>query len=357
MTPSTESMEIELPGVGDPDVLAARRRPLPQPGPNQAIVRMEATGVSFAEQQMRLGKYYDQPPFPFVPGYDVVGVVEQVGSAGDRPAAVRPGQRVAAIVKTGAWAERILLPAGDLVAVPDGLEPVAAETVIVNGVTAWRMLHRVARPPAGSRVVVLGAAGGVGSVLVQLAGIAGLRVIGVGSTAQQEAIAAMGAVPVDYRTEDVAARVAQVAPAGVAAVFDHVGGDGIVHSWRMLAPGGTLVAYGTAATKDQPGNARIPVLKLFGRLALWNALPNRRRAHFFNLWAGSRRRDTYRAELQADLGALFALVRDGRLTAPVAAEFPLSRAADALRFAERRGVVGKVVIVPDGPASQGSPAL
>ena len=351
MTPSTETMEIELPGAGDPDILAMRRRGLPQPGPDEAVVRMEATGVSFAEQQMRLGKYYDQPPFPFVPGYDLVGIVEEVGPpAAGRPFSVRPGQRVAAIVKTGAWAEHVLLPAGDLVAVPDGLEPVAAETVIVNGVTAWRMLHRVARPPAGAWIVVLGAAGGVGSVLVQLARIAGLRVIGVGSTAQQEAIAGMGALPVDYRTEDVAARVAQTAPAGVTAVFDHVGGDGIVRSWKMLAPGGTLVAYGTAATKDQPGNPRVPVLKLFGRLALWNALPNRRRAQFFNVWAGSRRRDRYRAELRTDLGELFGLVRDGRLTAPVAAEFPLSRAADALRFAERRGVVGKVVIVPDRSA-------
>lgn len=354
MTSPTKSLEIELPRAGEPDVLAVRRRVLPQPGPEEAVVRMEATGVSFAEQQMRLGKYYDQPPFPFVPGYDLVGVVERVGSAGTSLAAIRPGQRVAAIVKTGAWAERVLLPAGDLVAVPDGLEPVAAETVMVNGVTAWRMLHRVARPPAGSWVVVLGAAGGVGSVLVQLAGIAGLRVIGIGSTSQQAAIAAMGAVPVDYRTEDVAGRVAHLAPAGVAAVFDHVGGDGIVRSWRMLAPGGTLVAYGTAATKDRPGNPRVPVLELLGRLALWNALPNRRRAHFFNLWAGSRRREAYRAGLRADLGELFALARDGRLTAPVAAEFPLSRAADALRLAERRGVVGKVVLVPDRSAE---PAL
>ena len=115
----------------------------------------------------------------------------------------------------------------------------------------------------------------------------------------------------------------------------------------MLARGGTLVSYGTAATKDQPGNARIPVLKLFARLALWNASPNGRRATFFNFWAGSRRRSRFRAELRTDLQQVFGLLRDGKLQPRVAAEYPLSEAAAALRFAERRGVIGKVVLLPD----------
>ena len=340
-----ETLQIELPGIGEPETLVRRRRAVSPPGPGQVLVRTEATGVSYAEQQMRLGKYYDQPPFPFVPGYDLVGTVERLGLGAT--AELREGQRVAAVTKTGAWAERVVLDAGDLVPVPAGIDAVVAETVIVNGITAWRMLHRIARPPAGSRVVVLGAAGGVGSVLVQLARAAGLGVIGVGSTKQQAAIAELGATPVDYRTEDVSSRVAQIAPAGVAAVFDHVGGDGVVDSWRMLARGGTLVCYGTAATKDQPGNARIPVLKFFARLALWNARPNGRRATFFNLWAGSRRRNRFRAELRNDLEQVFGLLRDGELKPRVAAEYPLSDAAAALRFAERRGVVGKVVLLPD----------
>ena len=168
-----ETVEIELPGIGEPEALVSRRRVVAPPGPGQVLVRMEATGVSYAEQQMRLGKYYDQPPFPFVPGYDLVGVVERLGPGAT--AGLREGQRVAAVTKTGAWAERIVLDAGDVVPVPAGIDAVVAETAIVNGITAWRMLHRIARPPAGSRVVVLGAAGGVGSVLVQLARAAGLR--------------------------------------------------------------------------------------------------------------------------------------------------------------------------------------
>src|SRR6478735_12846719 len=104
---TTEQLtEIVLPGVVEPDGLRLRTSPVPDPGAGQVVIRMEATGVSFAEQQMRRGRYYDQPPFPFVPGYDLVGVVERVGPGVD---SLRPGARVAALTKTGAWAERVVL--------------------------------------------------------------------------------------------------------------------------------------------------------------------------------------------------------------------------------------------------------
>lgn len=376
------TLQIELPAVGEPETLRAVRRELPEPAAGQAVVRVEASGVSFAEQQMRRGKYYDQPAFPFVPGYDLVGVVERIG--GERAAAsasgtagasgthgasgtasasgtagasgaagagadgaIAPGTRVAALTRTGAWAERVVLDVDDLVPLPGGLDPVAAETVIVNGLTAWRMLHRTAGAQDGDTVVVLGAAGGVGSVLVQLARAAGVRVLGVvGGAAQAERVAALGAIPLDRRAEDVPARVRELAPDGVAAVFDHVGGAGIADSWRMLGRGGTLVSYGTAATKDRPGNPQLPVLKLLARLTAWNLLPNGRSAGFFNLWAGKRLRPRrHRAQLRADLAQLFALLRDGRLDAQVAGRFPLADAAAALRFAEQGGHTGKVVLV------------
>jgi NADPH2:quinone reductase len=345
------ALQIELPAVGEPETLRAVRRELPEPAAGQAVVRVEASGVSFAEQQMRRGKYYDQPAFPFVPGYDLVGVVERVGGSSGAPGAagagIAPGTRVAALTRTGAWADRVVLDADDLVPLPAGLDPVAAETVIVNGLTAWRMLHRTARAQAGDTVVVLGAAGGVGSVLVQLARAAGVSVLGVVGGAEQAArVAALGALPLDRRAEDVPARVRELAPDGVAAVFDHVGGAGIADSWRMLGRGGTLVAYGTAATKDLPGNPQLPVLKLLARLTAWNLLPNGRRAGFFNLWAGKRLRPRrYRRQLRAELAQLFALLRDGRLDAQVAGRFPLADAAAALRFAEQGGHTGKVVLV------------
>ncbi|WP_405607181.1 medium chain dehydrogenase/reductase family protein [Streptomyces sp. NBC_01508] len=336
--------EVVLPGVVEPAGLQVRRRPVPAPGPGQVLLVMEASGVSFAEQQMRRGKYFDQPPFPFTPGYDVVGTVASVGPGGD---AALLGRRFAVLTKTGGWASHLLVPAVDLVEVPAGVDPAEAETLVVNGITAMRMLHRVARVRAGRTVLVLGANGGVGSTLVQLARHAGARVIGTASLRHQAAVRELGADPIDYRTPDLTAAVRKIAPEGVDAVFDHIGGEGIVASFRLLAPGGTLVSYGTASTRDVAGSSKWPVLKLIGRLQLWNALPNGRSAHFFNIWAGKRRADAFRDRLRADLTEVLTLLADGAITSRVAARVPLSRAADAMTLAESGTVTGKVVLVPD----------
>ena len=340
----SHATEIVLPGVGEPESLQVRSRELPDPHAGQALVRVEATGVSFAEQQMRRGKYYDQPPFPFVPGYDLVGIVERSGGDGGPPV----GQRVAALTKVGGWADRVLLDVADLVPVPPELDPAAVETVVVNGITAWRMLHRDTHTHAGQTIVVLGAAGGVGSTLVQLARDAGIRVIGTAGPSQQDRVRELGALPIDYRGENVAARVRELSPDGVAAVFDHVGGPGIVDSWGLLARGGTLVSYGTASTRDVPGNPRMPVLKLLARLTAWNLLPNGRHAKFFNLWAGRRLRPArYRAGLRRDLGEVLDRLAKGAITPQIARRFPLTDAAAALRYAEAGGITGKVVLIPE----------
>ncbi|MFH0181023.1 medium chain dehydrogenase/reductase family protein [Streptomyces cacaoi] len=337
-------VEVVLPGKVEPEGLRIRHGAVPTPGPGQVLIRMEATGVSFAEQQMRRGRYYDQPPFPFVPGYDLVGTVLTTGEG------VEPGLagiRVAALLKVGGWASHVLVDAADVVPVPAGIDAAEAETLVVNGITAWQMLHRKARIRAGGTIVVHGANGGVGSVLVQLARAAGVRVIGTASTRHHDALRQQGVTPVDYRTDNLAARIRELAPGGVDAVFDHVGGRGIVDSWRLLAPGGTLVSYGTASTRDDEGSKQWPVLKLLGRLWLWNALPNRRRAYFFNVWAGrALAKNRFRARLRSDLTELFAALQRGDVTPRIAARLPLTDVAAALRLAESGTVQGKVVLHP-----------
>ncbi|MFE6844834.1 medium chain dehydrogenase/reductase family protein [Streptomyces sp. NPDC057686] len=341
---TTELIEIVLPGKVEPEGLELHRRPVPVPAAGQVVVAMEATGVSFAEQQMRRGRYYDQPAFPFVPGYDLVGTVLAVGTG---VGSGLLGRRVAALTKTGGWASHIALDAADVVEVPDGVSAVEAETAVVNGITAWQMLHRKARVRAGQTVLVHGANGGVGSILVQLALAAGARVIGTASTRHHDALRALGVAPVDYRSGTVPARVRALAPGGVDAVFDHVGGEGIVDSWRLLAPGGTLVSYGSAATRDDEGSGSSPILKLLGRVWLWNALPNGRRAYFFNVWAGrAYAKNHFRARLRSDLTQVFTALQRGEITAKVAAEIPLARVAEAMRLAESGTVAGKVVLVP-----------
>ncbi len=339
---ATVATEIVLPGRVEPSGLRVAERELPAPGAGQALIRVEASGISFAEQQMRRGKYYDQPAFPFVPGYDLVGTVTAVGADIDRNLI---GRRVAALTKTGGWSSHVVLDADELVGVPGGLDAAEAETFVVNGITAWQMLHRTANVRAGQTILVHGANGGVGSTLVQLARAAGIRVIGTASARNAEAVAALGATWVDYRG-DVPAQVRALAPGGVDAVFDHVGGPGIVDSFRLLAPHGTLVSYGTAATKNDEGNSRLPVLRLFARLLLWNALPNRRGAHFYNIWAGKRDARRFHNRIIEDLSAVFDLAASGALRAQVAARIPLTDAARAMELAESGTVVGKVVLVP-----------
>lgn len=336
-------IQVVLPGVVEPDGLQVSDVPAPVPAAGQVVIRMEATGVSFAEQQMRRGRYYDQPPFPFVPGYDVVGVVSAVGAGVD---AGLVGTRVAALTKVGGWASHVLVEAAMVVPVPDGVDPAAAETVVLNGITAWQMLHRKARVRVGQTILVHGANGGVGTTLVQLARLAGVHVIGTASPRHHDQLRTLGVTPIDYHA-DVPAAVRAVAPGGVDAVFDHLGGASVIASWKLLARGGTLVAYGSATTRDDTGNKQLPVLKILGRVWTWNALPNGRHAYFYNVWAGQafgRRR--FQARLRHDLGQVLAAMAAGDISAQVAARFPLEQAAEALRLAESRTVAGKIVLVP-----------
>lgn len=342
MTSSISATEVVLPGLVEPDGLQLRRRVLPAPQPGEVLVAVEATGISFAEHAMRIGRYPGQPKFPFVPGYDLVGTVTAAGAGVDDTLV---GRRVAAMTKTGGWATHALLKAVDVVPVPAGLDAGEVETLVVSGLTAYQMLHRRAKVRAGQTILVHGANGGVGTTLVQLALHAGARVIGTSSPRHHAALRELGVLPVDYNDPDLAARVRELAPGGVDAVFDHIGGESIARSWSLLAKGGTLVSY--AMMKDS--GPMIPAfLALLARLAWLNALPNGRSAGFFDVWSGKLLRPhRFRGRLRADMSTVFTLLADGTLHPQIAARLPLSRIREAVELAESHSIVGKVVLVPD----------
>ncbi|MET8408522.1 medium chain dehydrogenase/reductase family protein [Streptomyces sp. NPDC005195] len=342
--------EVVLAGKVEPSGLRLVRRVLPAPAAGQALVRVESTAVSFAERAMSRGRYYGQPPFPFVPGYDLVGVVEAVGPGVDHALV---GRRVAALTKTGAWTTAALLTAADLVEVPDAIGPDEAETLIVNGLTAYQMLHRSAKVRAGQTVLVLGAAGGVGSVLVQLAKDAGARVIGTANPHHHKPLRALGVEPIDYRDPDLAARVRELAPDGVDAVFDHLGGASVTLSYRLLNRTGTLVSYSIAAKLDDTRPLLLDFLPLLAKLVFWNYLPTRKHATFYDIWAGagkpdSAKREAFRTRVRTDLTHIFGLLHDGVLTAKIAARFPLNEVATAMELAESSGRtnLGKIILAP-----------
>jgi NADPH:quinone reductase-like Zn-dependent oxidoreductase len=350
MMGTNTATEVVLPGKVEPAGLRLVERVLPPPGAGEALVRVEATAVSFAESAMRRGRYYGQPAFPFVPGYDLVGIVEQVGPGVDGSLT---GRRVAALTKTGAWATAVVLNAADLVEVPDGIGADEAETLIVNGLTAYQMLHGRARVRAGQTVLVLGAGGGVGTILVQLARRAGARVIGTASPRHHEALRALGVEPVDYRDPDLTGRIRGLAPGGVDAVFDHLGGRSVDQSYRLLNRTGTLVAYSIASSLDDKSPVLLTFMALLSKLAFWNYLPTGRHASFYNVWAGagkpgSAKREAFRARIRTDLTRLFELQRKGELTVQIAARYPLSEVAAALALSESadRTALGKIILIP-----------
>ena len=156
---------------GGPEVLTQVDELIPEPGPGQIRLRVLAAGVAFADVLMREGLYPGVPPFPFAPGYDAVGEIDAVGL--DTAGGFVRGQRVAALTVLGGYARYLLVPADDCVPVPEGVDSASAVSVVLNYLTAYQMLHRVAAVTAGSRVLVHGAGGGAGSALVELATLAG----------------------------------------------------------------------------------------------------------------------------------------------------------------------------------------
>lgn len=330
-------MEIVLTDRGGPDKLRIDDTDSPAPAKGQVRVRVIASGVSFAEVQMLSHRYPMQPKYPFVPGYDLVGEVTALGADVKD---ITVGDRVAALMGTGAWRTHVVVRADRVVPVPAGLDAGLAAAATMNGVTAWQMVHETARVRSGQTVLVHGASGGVGTLLVQLAVAAGARVLGTASAAKHDAVRALGADPIDYRG-DVKASVKALAPTGVDAVFDHLGGDSLRQSYGLLADGGILINYGSASTLHENNHWLVPYLRTTRQFAAWwlAKLAGRargRRATFFYVKAGSR--------FNKALAEVFELVAAGKLTPPIETRMPLTNAAEALQLLIDGKATGKIVL-------------
>ncbi|RYX97552.1 NADPH:quinone reductase [bacterium] len=336
--------EVVLPGIVEPSGLLISKRTLNSPSAGQVVVKVEASGISFAEQSMRRGRYYDQPKFPFTPGYDLVGTVVDVGSNVDSSLI---GKRVAALTKIGGWASYVLINVNDLLNVPDDIAPDEAETMIVNGITAWQMLHRKAKIQSGQTILVHGANGGVGTILVQLAQHAGVRVIGTSSTRHHDALRAQGVEPLDYNDPDLAKSVRKLAPQGVDAVFDHLGGESVYTSYSLLNSTGKLICYAIASALNDTGSFMKPFMLLLGQLTWWNIIPNGHKSFFYNIWAGHKiNNKKFQKNLQEDFSELLKLLASGIIKPKIAASFTLEEITSAMELAESRTVYGKIIITP-----------
>src|SRR6266498_3072813 len=190
---------------GGPEVLRMVEEDAPRPGPGEVRVRVLAAGVSFTDAQLRAGTYIPGGPKPpFTPGYELVGVVEELGPGCSR---LREGNRVGALTVWGADAERVCVPEASAVEVPEDLDPAEVLSLLFPYMTAYQVLHRTAKVKTGETVLVHGAAGRVGIAALELGALAGLRLYGTASARDRAKVEALGAVAIDYRNEDFLARV------------------------------------------------------------------------------------------------------------------------------------------------------
>jgi NADPH:quinone reductase-like Zn-dependent oxidoreductase len=331
---------ITVPRLGGPEVLALDSAEV-RPAPHEAVVRVTAAGVSYGDVLLRVGVIPGGPKPPFVPGFDAVGEVEQVGA---EVTGLRTGQRVVALLHSGGYAERVAVPADRLVPVPDGLDPVQVAAAALNYFIAYQMLHRVAKVRKGTRLLVHGAAGGVGTAVLQLARLAGVESYGTCSTAKLQVVRDLGGHPIDYRGEDFVATMKALPEPGVDVVLDPVGATHFWRSYRVLRRGGILIAYGqSAALRDGRADKLAGAVGFLGGIMLPKLVPDRRSTLFYNAW--SLEKSQPRA-YRDDLTAICELLAAGEIKPVVDRTLPLREAAEAHALLERSAVVGKIVLLP-----------
>src|SRR6266571_2487721 len=226
---------------GGPDALRVVEEECPEPKNGEVRVRVLAAGVSLPDVMAREGVHPETPPVPFTPGWDLVGVVDRLGEG---VPGIEPGQIVAALPIHGAYAEFVCLPQRELVPVQSGLDAAEAVTLVLNYITAYQMLHRSAKVRPGQRVLIHGAAGGVGTALLQLGRLAGLEMYGTCSSRSAPAVSDLGGTPIDYQHQDFVQEIHRLTSEGVDVVFDGIGGGNLWRSREALRPGGMIVVYG-----------------------------------------------------------------------------------------------------------------
>ena len=344
---------------GGPDALQVLEEECPEPKGWEVRVRVLAAGVSLPDLLMREGVHPERPPLPFTPGWDLIGVVDRLG---DGISGLEPGQIVAALPISGAYAEFICLPQRELVPVPSGLDSAEAVSLVLNYVTAYQMLHRSAKVRLGQRVLIHGAAGGVGSALLQLGCLAGLQMYGTCSSRGTSAVSELGGIPIDYEHLDFVEEIHRLTSEGVDVVFESIGGTNIWRSRKSLRPGGTVVAYGLTSSlrggrlaSGRPGRRhRFRGIAIFGvYIAGGWLLPGRKRVVPYSIQWLKRLRP---ALFRQDLIALFDLLQQKKIKPLIAQRFPLAAARHAHELLGKGGVTGKIVLVCNGSSLESGAA-
>jgi NADPH2:quinone reductase len=315
--------------TGGPEVLTLSDVPKPHPRPGYVLIKVHAIGINFADVRFRQGLYTVKPNLPDTPGMEAAGVVEALG---DGATGFTPGQRVCAFT-VKSYAEYCQAPATMVVPLPDALDFIQGAAFPIQVLTAYHMLHTMDSTTPGKTVVVHSAAGGVGLAAVQLAKVAGARVIGTVSSDDKKALATESGADavINYATHKFADEVMKLTDGrGADLILDAVGKPTFEDGLKCLAPFGHLILYGRAGGPTDPLN-----------VATLSAKSNK--VSGFSMPTISR---GFPDKTRDSAERCFALMREGKLKLHIGKTFPLAQAAEAHRFMESRQSTGKLVLLP-----------
>src|SRR6202046_3134143 len=332
---------------GNPDVLEMRELPDLQLNPGEVLIRVKAIGVNFADLMQRMGIYPGVPKPPFVPGFEVAGVVEKAADGGRAAEGepVRPGDAVCAITQYNAYAEWVAVPGRQVYRLPSGMPFDDAAAFPVNYLTAYHAMFAMGNLQSGDRLLIHGAAGGVGIAAVQLARARGLEIFGTAGPTKQEYLRKIGVDhAIDYEKSDFVEVVRKFAPDGIEMVMDPIGGKSFSRSYECLGPTGRLGGDGLSAAAGADGKRSL--VRGIG------ALTQNPRFHPMKLMSGNicvigvhlGSLQTRGALLRGALDEIFRMYATGKIKPVIGKSFPLAEAAAAHRYIQERKNIGKVIL-------------
>ncbi|MDE2361730.1 MAG: zinc-binding dehydrogenase [Hyphomicrobiales bacterium] len=336
--------QIWIEKFGAPDVLRVKQAADPSPAAGEIRIRVEASGVNFADIMGRMGLYPDLPPIPVVPGYEVAGKVDAVGAGVDH---VWVGRDVLAMTQFGGYADVVCAPSAQAFARPAGMSAIEGAAIPVNYVTAWQLLVVMGALKKGETILVHSAGGGVGIAATQIAKHIGARVIGTASSAKHAALRAIGVdALIDYRTEDFEKRVREITEGrGVELAIDAVGGESFKKSFRALSPTGRLGMFGASSMAEGRTKNPFALLKLaanmpwlqFNPVSLMNDNKGVFGVNVGHMWNEVPR-------VAAWMNDILALWMQGVVKPQVAKTFSFDDVGQAHEYIQSRSNFGKVVL-------------
>lgn len=332
---------------GGPEKLKVVTEPhLPEPAAGQIRVKVLAAGTGFTDTIIRVGQYIDvkeKPPFTL--GYDWVGVVDKLGAG---VSDLRVGQWVADMPVIGGYTQYLCVDATRVVPIPDTVDPAEAVCMILSYTTAYQMLTRVRNIPKGSVCLVHAAGGAVGTALLELGRLMGLKMYGTASPAKHDLVRQLGGIPIDYRREDFVERIRQeTGGQGVDVIFDTLGGRSWARSYRCVKRGGILIGFGALQMTTGEENALSVMWGFAKLLGLWKLIPDGKATTFYNI---HHRRQKLPDDFRQDVQALMQLLAAGKLKPAVAGRYPLTEAAKVHCLIDKAEIAGKAVLICNQPA-------